>query len=262
MADRNYQSQGSYDQARRRDRNADWDRAEYQDRNQGYVGRDGLQTQQYAEGPDARYRRGQGEQPYANHDDDQSRRGGWQSGRWGQGDQLGQDMDQYGGQSTQGDYGYERRGQMQDMRPQGGYQGGFAQGRGGYGSDWGDGQQQDSFRNNQGWQGGSVGGDNQRWGQSHRGRGPKNYQRSDDRIYEDVCDRLSDDDHVDASDIEVSVSDREVTLSGEVDSKQAKRHAEDCADGCSGVEHVQNNLRVRKSQSNAATEDATTASEV
>jgi len=51
-------------------------------------------------------------------------------------------------------------------------------------------------------------------------------------------------------------------LSGEVDSKQAKRHAEDCADGCSGVEHVQNNLRVRKSQSNAATEDATTASEV
>ncbi|MEQ3711605.1 BON domain-containing protein [Tateyamaria sp.] len=51
-------------------------------------------------------------------------------------------------------------------------------------------------------------------------------------------------------------------MSGEVDSKQAKRHAEDCADACSGVEHVQNNLRVRKSQTNAATEDATTASEV
>lgn len=84
-------------------------------------------------------------------------------------------------------------------------------------------------------------------GQSHRGRGPKNYQRSDARISEDVCDRLSDDHDLDASDIEVSVSDREVTLAGEVTSKQAKRRAEDCADSCSGVTHVQNNLRVRKS---------------
>lgn len=53
---------------------------------------------------------------------------------------------------------------------------------------------------------------------------------------------------MDASDIEVSVSDREVTLSGEVDSKQAKRVAEDCADSVSGVEHVRNNLRIKKSQ--------------
>ncbi|MGB3244571.1 MAG: BON domain-containing protein [Sulfitobacter sp.] len=92
-------------------------------------------------------------------------------------------------------------------------------------------------------------GNPQSQGQSHRGRGPKNYKRSDDRISEDVCDRLSDDHDLDASDIDVSVSDREVTLSGEVDSKQAKRHAEDCADSCSGVEHVQNNLRVKKSRS-------------
>lgn len=81
---------------------------------------------------------------------------------------------------------------------------------------------------------------------SHRGRGPKNYRRSDKRIHEDVSDRLTDDRHVDASDIEVSVSDREVTLSGEVDSRQAKRHAEDCADSVAGVEHVQNDLRVKK----------------
>ncbi|MFW8637566.1 BON domain-containing protein [Cribrihabitans pelagius] len=78
----------------------------------------------------------------------------------------------------------------------------------------------------------------------HRGRGPKNYQRSDARIEEDVNDRLTDDSRLDASEIEVSVSDREVHLSGTVSSKAEKRRAEDCADDVSGVEHVQNNLRV------------------
>lgn len=81
----------------------------------------------------------------------------------------------------------------------------------------------------------------------HRGKGPRNYSRSDERIAEDVNQRLADDHHLDASDIEVSVSTREVTLNGTVDSRSAKRHAEDCADAVSGVEHVQNNLRVRKS---------------
>jgi osmotically-inducible protein OsmY len=81
----------------------------------------------------------------------------------------------------------------------------------------------------------------------HRGRGPKGYSRSDDRIREDVSDRLTDDPHIDASDIEVSVSGGEVTLSGTVDSRFAKRHAEDLAEAVSGVRHVQNNLRVRQS---------------
>lgn len=79
-----------------------------------------------------------------------------------------------------------------------------------------------------------------------RGKGPRNYRRSDERISEDVQQALTDDPHVDASDIEVSVADREVTLTGTVDSRFAKRHAEDCADAVSGVDHVQNNLRVRK----------------
>lgn len=80
----------------------------------------------------------------------------------------------------------------------------------------------------------------------HRGKGPRNYQRSDERIAEDVNQRLADDHHLDASDIEVSVSGQEVTLNGKVESRAAKRHAEDCADTISGVVHVQNNLRVRK----------------
>ena len=81
---------------------------------------------------------------------------------------------------------------------------------------------------------------------SHRGRGPRGYARSDERIREDVSDRLTDDHHLDASEIEVSVSvsDREVTLNGMVEDRFAKHHAEDIADSVSGVEHVQNNLRV------------------
>jgi osmotically-inducible protein OsmY len=80
----------------------------------------------------------------------------------------------------------------------------------------------------------------------HRGRGPRNYTRSDERIREDVNDRLSDDPMVDASDIDVSVSNGEVTLSGTVQNRWDKRRAEDVAEDVSGVKHVQNNLRVQQ----------------
>jgi len=83
----------------------------------------------------------------------------------------------------------------------------------------------------------------------HRGRGPKGYVRSDDRIREDVCDRLSDDSLVDASDIEVSVMGSEVTLSGTVQTREERRRAEDCAERVLGVSHVQNNLRLSQGAS-------------
>jgi osmotically-inducible protein OsmY len=83
-------------------------------------------------------------------------------------------------------------------------------------------------------------------GYGHRGRGPRNYRRSDERIREDVSDRLMDDPHIDASDIEVGVASGEVVLTGTVESRFAKRHAEDLAESVSGVTHVQNNLRVRQ----------------
>lgn len=79
---------------------------------------------------------------------------------------------------------------------------------------------------------------------SHRGRGPKGYLRPDERIREDVCDRLTDDSLVDASDIEVAVMGSEVTLSGTVQSREERRRAEDCAERVLGVAHVQNNLRL------------------
>lgn len=81
-------------------------------------------------------------------------------------------------------------------------------------------------------------------GGAHRGRGPKNYTRSDERIREDVNERLSDDPWLDASEIEVQVRSCEVTLAGTVQSRDDKRRTEDLVERVSGVKHVQNNLRV------------------
>ena len=82
------------------------------------------------------------------------------------------------------------------------------------------------------------------------GRGPKGYQRSDDRIREDVCDRLADDPHLDASDIEITVRNGEVTLAGFVRDRSDKRHAEDITEHISGVREVNNSLRVNRGSQN------------
>lgn len=89
-------------------------------------------------------------------------------------------------------------------------------------------------------------------GVNHRGKGPRGYRRSDERITEDVHERLSEDPALDASDIEVSVSGGEVTLDGHVSSRWAKRRAEDCVESVSGIVHVQNNLRVRENGSDTS----------
>lgn len=93
--------------------------------------------------------------------------------------------------------------------------------------------------------------------ENHRGKGPKNYTRSVDRIKEDVNDKLSDNWFLDASWIEVEVKGNEVTLSGTVNSKSDKRRAEDIADNISGVSHVQNNLRVNKTTDNNTSKEPT-----
>ncbi len=85
----------------------------------------------------------------------------------------------------------------------------------------------------------------------HRGKGPKGYTRSDDRIKDDVNDRLSDDTNVDASDIEVMVEACDVTLTGTVKSRWEKRQAEDLAESISGVKNVENRLRVTSAATQA-----------
>jgi osmotically-inducible protein OsmY len=79
----------------------------------------------------------------------------------------------------------------------------------------------------------------------HAGRGPRGYQRSDDRIREELNDRLTAHGHIDATDIECRVVNGEVTLTGFVDSRAAKRAAEDIADDLYGVREVHNQLRIR-----------------
>jgi Flp pilus assembly secretin CpaC len=61
-----------------------------------------------------------------------------------------------------------------------------------------------------------------------------------------VCDRLSADDEVDASDITVTVKAGEVTLEGTVPDRRSKHRAEDIADAVSGVKDVHNSLRAQK----------------
>jgi hypothetical protein len=81
----------------------------------------------------------------------------------------------------------------------------------------------------------------------HAGRGPKGYRRSDERIREEVCDRLTVDSDVDASELTVIVKDCEVTLEGTVDSRWMKRRAEDSTEDVPGVTQVHNRLQIRSS---------------
>jgi osmotically-inducible protein OsmY len=76
------------------------------------------------------------------------------------------------------------------------------------------------------------------------GRGPRGYQRSDERIREDVCERLTEHGQLDASDIEVKVENAEVTLVGTVNNRQAKRMADDTVESIPWVKQVHNQLLV------------------
>jgi osmotically-inducible protein OsmY len=101
---------------------------------------------------------------------------------------------------------------------------------------------------------------NQQWGNNQssgefRGKGPKGYQRSDERIKEDINDRLSDDPSIDASDIEVTVTSGEVTLSGTVQERRDKRRAEDIVEAISGVKNVENRIRLQQESSDTSSRD-------
>ena len=80
------------------------------------------------------------------------------------------------------------------------------------------------------------------------GIGPKGYKRSDERILDDVSERLMEDGHIDASDIEVEVHGGEVILKGSVPNRYMKRRAEDVSASALGVKDVQNLVRIREPQ--------------
>jgi osmotically-inducible protein OsmY len=79
----------------------------------------------------------------------------------------------------------------------------------------------------------------------HSGKGPRGYSRSAERIRDDIQNALEDDGWVDASDISVEVAGGDVTLGGEVESRQMRRRAEELAESVTGVRHVINSVRIR-----------------
>jgi hypothetical protein len=121
---------------------------------------------------------------------------------------------------TQRRYGRDRDAQRQPWRGQ----------RGGYEerSSWGYGQQQPS----------------------HRGRGPQGYQRSDERLKEMICERLTDDPAIDASNVTIDVTSQVVKLTGTVDDRSTKYEIEELIESFGGVKDIDNQLRVQPSPSN------------
>lgn len=262
---RNFQGrEGRHDRDEDRGRYGASDRGFSSDSNRRFEGADRQQyNQQY---DDARHydRAFEGQ----SRDDDRGRY--FQQGREGRGQLYGMRQgggQQYGmaqgggqqhGMGQQRDYGWspnERDGQGSwdrfegNMQQGGGRFGGPSFGGGsGPSRDWGQGF------------GGSGRSEPSFWDETKReardgweqlkgafsGKGPKGYMRSDDRIREDVCDRLAWHPDVDASEIEVTVSSGEVTLSGKVNHRRAKRMAEDVADEVQGVKEVTNQLRVEQ----------------
>lgn len=78
-----------------------------------------------------------------------------------------------------------------------------------------------------------------------RNAGPKGWQRSDERIHDDVCVRLSRGD-LDARDVSVEVHDGHVTLSGTVSDRPMKHAIESLVDGCLGVRDIVNRIEVMR----------------
>ncbi|HEX8705992.1 MAG TPA: BON domain-containing protein [Myxococcaceae bacterium] len=94
--------------------------------------------------------------------------------------------------------------------------------------------------------GGMLGAGNYRRGAPMpTGRGPKGYQRSDDRIREDICDGLMMS-WMNAENVDIQVRNGEVTLTGTVKSRDEKRAIEALAESVLGVKDLINTLRVER----------------
>lgn len=239
-------------------RQAPVDRGEYggwaSGEGQGEFGRDGYSAQgQFTNQRVAQY----GDQGYGQ---DYGRQGiGWQNRQDDDNQAFGQGTDWRQGPPSHREIRGERQfGRWQDpygpnpgrsgprpMRPY--------EGNSGAGSDW---QQESGGYWGQGaGDGQGIGGSSTGYSAAgswmagpHSGRGPQGYQRSDARIEEDVCEHLTHHGMLDATGIQVRVENGEVTLAGTVESRQAKRLAEDILESISGVRDIHNQLRVQRDQ--------------
>lgn len=80
-------------------------------------------------------------------------------------------------------------------------------------------------------------------------KGPKGYIRSDERIRDDVADRLLDAHERDWSDVEVLVAGGTVTLSGTVPNREMRWEVEQLTEGVRGVIDIENQVRVKRQES-------------
>lgn len=78
-----------------------------------------------------------------------------------------------------------------------------------------------------------------------RGKGPRNYQRSDERILEDIYDRISGAWSLDASEVEIEVRNGVVQMSGRVADRSVRHRLEDIAEGILGVMSIENRISIQ-----------------
>jgi hypothetical protein len=78
------------------------------------------------------------------------------------------------------------------------------------------------------------------------GRGPKGYIRPDERLREEISEQLMSARHIDSSEVTVEVRQGKVILAGTVPERWMKHAIEDTADGCPGVQDIENNIRVNR----------------
>ena len=81
------------------------------------------------------------------------------------------------------------------------------------------------------------------------GTGPKGYQRSDERLREDISERLMQAGNIDSSEVTVVVAGAKVTLEGTVPDRNMKHAIEDLVDACPGVQDIDNRVRVARNAS-------------
>ena len=175
----------------------------------------------------------------------------WRRENWGSGDERSYGQGYGGGAGSSSG---------QDWRT-GRYGGGLGFGRderGQWGEPWG---RDRDWRTGEDWsrgrEGYGRGASGSEWGQTfggltsygpgrYSGRGPKGYRRSDERIMEEVCERLARHPEIDASEMEVRVTNSEVILTGSVEDRHQKRLAEDVVEDVSGVHDVRNELKISR----------------
>jgi osmotically-inducible protein OsmY len=78
------------------------------------------------------------------------------------------------------------------------------------------------------------------------GIGPKGYKRKDESVKDEASELLCWSPEVDASEIELNVQNGVISLSGFVDSRHAKRLAEDLLEKIIGVKDIDNRLIIKK----------------